>query len=304
MNWSQYNKNLVKRGSINLWLSENITQWWHAKESKKRGRPHVYTNRAIETCLTIGYLFNMPLRMVEGFLNSFFAREQIPLKAPCYTQLSRRAAQVKIPKIKAKRGQKLHLAFDSTGLKVFGEGEWKVRTHGASKRRTWRKLHLALDIETRCIAETCLTRNSVDDAEVAVQMLTNKFDGCVERVIGDGAYDKGKVYKAARKIGANLITPPARNAKQQRTVIDPAKLPRDHAIARIRMLGNDQNARKQWKIEYGYHQRSLVETTMYRFKTTFSDRLRHRKFENQITEVTIKAKILNDFVKIGFGATQ
>lgn len=261
MNWSEYNKNLVKRGNINLWLPENIATWWYIKTSEGRGRPFIYSDRAIETCLTIGYLFNMPLRMTEGFLNSFFDREELSIKASCYTQLSRRAA----PEIQAMRGQKLNLAFDSTGLKVFGEGEWKVRTHGASKRRVWRKLHLALNVKTLCITGVSLTKNSVDDAKVAAEMLIKKFDGCVEKVFGNGTYDKGKVYKAATRIGANLITPPAHNAQQQNKLIDPSKLPRDHAIARIRILGNDQNARQQWKKEIGYHKRSLTETTMYRF---------------------------------------
>lgn len=304
MNWSEYNKNLVKRGNINLWLSEDIANWWYIKTSAGRGRPLVFSDKAIETCLTVGYLFGMPLRMLEGFLNSFFSREQLLIKAPCYTQISRRASSIRIPEIKALRGHRLHLAFDSTGLKVFGEGEWKVRTHGASKRRVWRKLHIALDVKTLLIAGVALTKNSVDDAEVASKMLTEKFDGCIERMLGDGAYDKGKTYRAARKVGAQLITPPAHNARQQRKLIDPAKLPRDNAIARIRMLGNDEIARKQWKKEVGYHQRSLAETTMYRFKATFSDHLQHRRFENQSTEVLIKTRILNSFVRIGFGMTR
>lgn len=304
MNWSEYNKKLVKRGNINFWISEDVAQWWHVKNSGGRGRPPVYTDKAIETCLTISYLFKMPLRMTEGFLNSFFWREKLDIKAPCYTQMSRRSSSIKLPEIKVLPGKKVNLAFDSTGLKVFGEGEWKVRMHGASKRRLWRKLHLAVDTETLLISGASLTKNSVDDAQVAAQMLTEKFAGQVKNVLGDGAYDKTKVYKAARKIGANLIAPPAHNAKQQRILIDPAKLPRDNAIARIRMLGNDESARKEWKKEVGYHKRSLAETTMYRFKSTFSGRLQHRKIENQDAEVVIKANILNKFARIGFGGTR
>jgi hypothetical protein len=304
MNWPEYNKNLVKRGNINFWLPEDIASWWYNESKMGRGRPLVYSDRAIEACLTISYLFGLPLRMTEGFLNSFFEREKLPVKCPCYTQLSRRAPLIKIPEIKVSRGQQLHLAFDSTGLKVFGEGEWKVRTHGTSKRRIWRKLHIALDVKSLLIPEVALTTCSIDDAEVASQMLTKKFDGCVERIFGDGAYDKTKMYKAARRVGAQLLAPPAHNAKQQHKIIDPAKLPRDNAIARIRMLGNNQDARKQWKKESGYHQRSLAETTMYRFKTTFSDRLKHRLFENQSTEIAIKAKILNKFASIGFAGAR
>ena len=300
MNWPQYNKNLVKRGDITIWLSQDIGEWWYVKQSEGRGRPPVYSDKAIETCLTMGYLFGMPLRMIEGFMNSFFKHEALILKSACYTQLSRRAASITLPNIKIKRGQKLHLAFDSTGLKVFGEGEWKVRAHGASKRRTWRKLHIALDVNTQLIAAVELSSHSIDDATIAANMLESKFDGCVERVLGDGAYDKAKTYRASRRIGAQLITPPSRNAKMQRTVIDPAKLGRDHAIARIKLLGEDAQARKLWKQESGYHKRSLAETFMYRFKQTFSDKLQHRKFENQRTEASIKTNILNTLASIGF----
>lgn len=300
MNWSQYNKNLVQRGNINLWISEDIVNWWYLKQPAGRGRPFIYTDKSIEICLTIGYLYHMPLRMIEGFMNSFFEREKLSLKAPCYSQLSRRASTIKLPKIKLQRGARLHGAIDSTGLKVFGEGEWKVRTHGASKRREWRKLHLVVDVNTKIIPAIQLTSHSVDDATVGAEMLKTKLDGCVERLFGDGAYDKAKMYQASRDSGTQLITPPAKNAKMQRDIFNPAKLPRDHAIARIKMLGGDAHARKLWKQETKYHKRSIGETTMYRFKQTFTDKLQHRKFENQIAEAAIKTNILNTFARIGF----
>lgn len=302
MNWGQYNKNLVQRGNINFWISEDIVTWWYQNEAVGRGRPLLYTDKAIETCLAIGYLFHMPLRMVEGFMNSFFEREKLPLKAPCYTQLSRRAASIKLPEIKIPRGARLHVAIDSTGLKLFGEGEWKVRTHGASKRREWRKLHLIVDVHTKMIPAAKLTSHSIDDAAVGAELLKAKFDGCIERLLGDGAYDKTKMYHASRCVGGQLITPPAKNARMQQNVFNSAKIPRDHAIARIKLLGGDAQARKLWKIETGYHDRSIAETSVYRFKQTFTDRLRHRRFENQATEAAIKINILNTFARIGFGS--
>lgn len=301
MNWSDYNKNLIKRGNINFWLSEDIKEWWYEKNSGPLfGRPLVYSNKAIEATLTIRYLFKMPLRMVEGFMNSFFKREGLSIRSASYSQLSRRTSSLSIPEIRLMPGEKVHMAFDSTGLKVYGEGEWKVRTHGASKRRTWRKVHFGIDIKDLTIKAAQLTKNSIDDATVAEKMLLEAPNNAIDRVLGDGAYDREKMYNASRKIGAKLITPPARNARQQKDLINPAKLDRDNAISRIRKLGNDEAARKQWKKEVGYHKRSLAETTMYRFKNTFSDRLMHRKFENQSVEIALKVKVLNEFAKLGF----
>ena len=283
MNWSEYNKNLVKRGNINLWISEDIEKWWYIEQTRKQGRPFTYSDKAIETFLTISYLFKMPLRMTEGFLNSFFEREGLKIQSPCYTQVSRRAASITVEEIKVARGQNINIAIDSTGVKVFGEGEWKVKIHGTSQKRTWRKLHLGVDTDSSMIIRNTLTKNSVDDASIACDMLAS-LEGCVGKATGDGAYDKGKVYIAARRAGADLVVPPARNARQQKIIIDPAKLPRDNAIARIRRLGGDEEARKLWKKETGYYRRSLAETAMYRSKITFTDRLRHRKFENQQNE--------------------
>lgn len=299
MNWSQYNTNLTNRGNINLWIAEDVNSWWLSINRKKRGRPFVYSDKAVETCLTIRYLFRLPLRMTEGFINSLFQREGILLKAPCYTQLSRRMLKIELPKIKIRRGEQVNLAFDSTGLKVYGEGEWKVRTHGASKRRAWRKLHIAVNVETLCITRSALTNHSTTDAEIAKSILSKECDGAIQSILGDGAYDKSCVYREARRINAKTIIPPAHNARIQKKIIDPAKIDRDHIIAKIQMLGGDEEARKRWKKESGYYRRSLAETTMYRFKTAFSDRLQHRSFKNQVVEAALKIEILNTFTSLG-----
>ena len=58
------------------------------------------------------------------------------------------------------------MEIDSTGLKVFGEGEWKVRKHGIEKRRIWRKLHLAVNPATQDIVAAEMSLDNVHDAEV------------------------------------------------------------------------------------------------------------------------------------------
>ncbi len=303
MNWHQYNTNLIKRGNIDLWISEDIVEWWYSLDSKRRGHPLVYSDRAIETCLTFKSLFGMPLRMTEGFLQSLFQRADIFLQVPSYTQMNRRMTDIKLPQMKIQNGLQVTLALDSTGLKVYGEGEWKVRTHGISKRRIWRKLHLAVDVKTLNITHSMLTTCSTTDADAAEQMLADEAPEAIKAILGDGAYDKAKVYRMARKMNAQAIIPPAHNARIQTTIIDPAKITRDDAIAKIKMFGGDGEARKQWKEKSGYHQRSLAETSVYRFKTAFTHRLRHRLFPNQAVEAAIKINILNNFTAIGIPRT-
>ena len=85
---------------------------------------------------------------------------QVDVPIPDFTSLAKRAANLNVSLDVARRSGPLDIVVDSTGLKVFGEGEWKARKHGASKQRTWRKLHLAANPETHEIEAMVLTENS------------------------------------------------------------------------------------------------------------------------------------------------
>ena len=177
--------------------------------------------------------------------------------------------------------------FDSTGLKVYGEGEWQVRAHGASKRRTWRKLHLAIDPRSGEVLVAELTDHSKGDAQVAEGMM-GKVHGNVRRVYGDGAYDSHRLRKKISDKGAEPKIPPPRNAVKG-TLVDEATRKRNAAISAINGLGGDDEARALWKKLEGDHTRSRVETTMFRFKIIFGSDLRSRVWENQHTEAFLNA---------------
>ena len=182
----------------------------------------------------------------------------------------------------------MHLVIDSTGLKVYGEGEWKVRQHGYSKRRTWKKLHLIVDAKTHKIAAATLTANDVHDGEMLPPLLA-KITQPIAELAADGAYDHRKVYDllAERKIRALIV--PRRNAKIRRHGnAKGARHLRDENLRRIRKVG-----RKAWKVESGYHQRSLAETAMFRYKRIFGDRLRAREEHAQFLEAMICCSALN-----------
>ncbi|TPE62821.1 IS5 family transposase, partial [Shewanella sp. LC2] len=147
INWKQYNQALINRGSLTFWIDEDAIAQWKAKaEQPRKGRPRVFSDLAITTALMVKRVFSMPLRALQGFINSVFKLADIPLSCPHYTCISKRAKTVKIAFKTKTRGTIEHLAIDSTGLKVYGEGEWKVKKHGTDgKRRVWRKLHIAVD---------------------------------------------------------------------------------------------------------------------------------------------------------------
>lgn len=290
-NWSEYNKSLVGRGNLTIWISEAaMAHWYELETSGKRGSSLTYSNLAIEACLMVKMLFKLPLRQTEGFVNSLFEMMRIALSSPDYTTLSRRLSSLEVKLPLRNLGGKLHLCIDSTGVKVYGEGEWKVRTHGWSKRRTWRKLHLAIDAETQQIVGVEATSNAVDDAAAVEDLLNQVPVGTeVEEVSADGAYDKRKTYNALNKHGTKAIIPPRKNAKiWQHGNLKKERHIRDENLRRIRKVG-----RKQWKIESGYHQRSLAETGVFRYKQTFGGEVSSRKAETQFNEMKLKCQILN-----------
>lgn len=295
-NWPEYNESLVQRGSLTFWLDEKIIRQWHSKaKTSHRGRPLEYTNAAIELALTLRAVFHLTLRATQGFIKSVFSWAKLELKTPDYTTLCKRQRnlEINLPRCNLSK-EKLHIVIDSTGLKVFGEGEWKVRQHGYSKHRTWRKLQIALDVNSQEIVCAMLTTNDCHDKEV-LQEIVEAIEAPIATVGGDGAYEShaNYTYLDNRKIKA--LIPPRKDAKiKQHGNSKAPAVARDKIVREIRTLG-----RKHWKQENGYHQRSLVETAMFRLKTLFGEDLRNRIFEHQTTEAFIRCRALNLITELG-----
>src|SRR5215467_2997327 len=144
-NWPKYNRSLIQRGDITLWCSDDAIGSWILPNEGKRGRPIMYSDEAILCALMIKVVYRLPLRALEGFLISLLELFGILLPVPSYTQICRRAASLgqTVKRLSSKKNI-TDIVLDSSGLKVYGEGEWKVRQHGKSKRRTWRKIHLGI----------------------------------------------------------------------------------------------------------------------------------------------------------------
>lgn len=306
-NWSKYNEALVQRGSITLWFDEECIKEWRSKKTKTgRGRPEEYSDMAIQAGLTLKAIFNLRFRGTQGFIKSLIKMLELEIKAPSYSLLCKRQKQIKIalPKRKLQPGEGLNLACDTTGLKVYGEGEWKVRQHGWVKHRLWRKLHIAMNVESQEIEAFELTELGIQDCE-GVSMLLDQIKRPIDFMRGDGAYDRFSCYEEADKRGFQLITPPQRNAKlsserkKYKRKIKPKVLnKRDEEIQAVRELG-----RKEWKIQRGYHKRSLAETTMFRIKNILGNRLSTRILAHQKTETAVWCRIINKMTMLGMPKT-
>jgi hypothetical protein len=288
-NWPEYDRALVQRGSLTIWFDEEfLREHWRPAPTGRRGAPFQYSDIAIQTLLTLKAVFDLPYRMVEGLAGSIVRLMGLALPIPDHTLLSRRAQTLTVRIPRRQRAGPIHVGVDSTGLKIYGEGEWKVRRHGAGKRRTWRKVHLAFDAEVKDALAVEVTTEAWTDGEV-VQGLLDQIEGDLAQVDGDGAYDTRGVYNAAMERDATVAVPPRENA-----VPWEADHPRTQALATIAEQGLPA-----WKQAVGYHRRSLAENGIYRFKQLFGERLASRLFETQVTEVHVRVAALNVMTYLG-----
>lgn len=222
----------------------------------------------------------------------------LDLPVPSYTQISRRAQTLHKCIRRLIKGKKnCHIIFDSTGLKVYGEGEWKVKVHGKSKRRTWRKFHIGIDAETQDILCCELTENNKGDAEVAEKML-DRMPGGIKSARGDGAYDGQRFRKKVYEKGGICTVPPPRDATYK-GIPDGWERERDKCLAEIEGFGGGEDGRRLWKICSQYHQRSLAETAMFRVKKMFGERLKARSIGAQESESICKCLAINKMNKFG-----
>lgn len=211
-NWLRYNKALLNRGSLTFWIDEQtIKSWCCTEHHGRRGRGFVFSDVAIETALVVKGVFNLSLRALEGFTNSVFKLANVPLTSPSYSCLSKRAKTIDIHYRATSRGPVSHVVIDSTGLKVYGEGELKMRKHGKEKRRVWRKLHLAVDPNTREIMAGALSVVSVADNEVLPTLLNSLRRG-IRQVSADDAYDTRACHSLLQRKGCKVTVPSRSNA--------------------------------------------------------------------------------------------
>lgn len=288
-NWPEYDRALVQRGSLTVWFDDAFLHGhWRAAHNGKRGAPFTYSDAAIHTLLTLKAVFHLPYRAVEGLARSLVGLMGLDLPVPDHTQMSRRAQRLRVGIPRRPRAGPVHLVVDSTGLKIFGEGEWKVRQHGVGKRRTWRKVHLGFDADVKDVVAVEVTTVAWTDAEVFAGLL-EQVEGEISQVDADGAYDTRDVYDAAAGRDAKVAIPPRGNA-----VPWEAGHPRTLALEAIAEKGL-----AGWKQAVNYHRRSIAENGMYRLKQLFGPGLASRIFESQVTEVHVRVAAINVMTYLG-----
>jgi Transposase DDE domain len=288
--WKQYNKQLVNRGKINFWIDPQVLKTWKAARKKKNGRPFAYSDALIEMMCTIRFKFHLSLRETEGFFHSLTALMRLIFKVPSYTQVCRRMKNLPIPTDLLVKKNITDIVLDTTGLKVYGEGEWRAEKYGG--KRAWKKLHLALDPDSGKLVLAEITDEYVHDTTYLEKSL-QKVNGRKGRVFIDGIADGLRCYRLAQKYNKELLTPPKRGAIIRR---EEGFERRNDAVRVIRGLGNDRLARSIWGKLVGYNRRVVVESMMSRWKRIYGADLKSRCVKRQGIEVQLKATMINEMI--------
>ena len=282
-NWREYEVALRDRGSLTVWVTPEAIAAWHPARTGRPGRSAHYSDLAIETGVMLRLAFARPWRQTEGLLRSVTTLLGLSLDVPDHTTLSRRSAALSLVTALAVPAGPVTVVIDSTGLKVFGAGEWQMAKHGGRDRRTWRKLHLAIDPDTGEVLASALTTTEEGDASL-VRPLLDQIAAPIAAVLADGAYDGDPVYRAVadRAPAAAVIIPPRATAVVSEVSAAGAPTPRDRHIEMIAAKG-----RLGWQKAVGYGRRSLVETGMLRYKTIIGRTLRARTLPAQKVEARV-----------------
>ncbi len=286
-NWSSYNAALRKRGSLLIWLDKEMT--WLAPPDGRPGRPAVFSDTAIQFCLTIKVLFKLPSRQTTGMVASLSGMANLDWAVPDYSTLCRRQKTLAVQFPYRRANGPLNLLVDSTGIKFPGDGEWQARKHGPQGRRQWRKVHLAIDTATSDIRAVEFTPSSDGDSPILPERLNQTPEGeQIGTVTADGAYDTRRCHTAIVDRQATAIIPIHKNGRPWKEDCPPATARNET----LRVTRHYDGA--FWKHWTGYHARSRIEAKMRCLKA-FGERIAARDPDRQTAEIQIRVALMNQF---------
>jgi hypothetical protein len=231
--------------------------------------------------------FKLAYRTLQGFAQSFLTKLLPGRKVPDYTLICKRVQTLgmTLPKLSSRGSRTVIL--DASGMKVVGEGEWKVKVHGRGRPRKWVKVHLAVDPDTQEIVAEVTTTSQVGDSSMTGTLL-DQLKSPAQEVLADGGYDRQEARKTIKAKKGKPVIPPPKNAKYKGVGDE-----RDRAIFEILGLGGDREAKRLWGKLTGYNRRVLVETAFSSLKRLFGDRFFSKTIERQKVESRVRCLLIN-----------
>ncbi len=292
-NWQEYNESLVKRGE--MYLTFDFLESWEPDLEElnrgKLGRKYAYPWAFIELLMLIHVIFHLPYRQLEGFLRKL--SDLIPgVKPTDYSNIWRRGIQLKLDLSEtiSSSYEPVVIAVDSTGIKVTNRGEWmreKWKIH-----RGWIKVHLAVDVKTKEIVAIEVTDERVSDGSKFNSLIDQAEENLpgrkIEKVLGDGAYDRREIFNHLREKGIQPVIKTRSNASTKARG-SPA---RAKAVREAKDLGY-----LDWKQKYSYGRRWAAETAFSAVKRISGEHVAATKTENMMQEVILKFSFYNMLIQ-------
>lgn len=288
--WKYYNAKKVQEGSLTLFIDPEIAKQWVVHN--RPGRPS-YNLAVIQLALILRERFRICLRSTQGLLASLLQLLGMSNQAPHYTLYCKRAWEIS-KQLQRYAKQPAVVAADSTGIKVYGEGEWRKSRIGYGRHQKWIKFHITMDLEARQVIAHQVTDDNTIDASV-IPRLFDQIHEPIKIFIGDGAYDRAVSRLHLHQRGIRAIIPPRCDAVLNSA---PYMSDRNEAVHLMLLANDPKDGRKEWKKSSGYHRRSLIESAFSSMKRRFGDRVTTRKSENQAMQLQIRCHILNRFAAL------
>ena len=290
MGWKETDEKLIRRGELILDI-ESLKD--HRQELKKmnkgkRGRSYRIANSYVQLLAVVRYLFSMPYRQLEGYTR--ILHRLVPdLPQADYSGIRKRILRLSVDPYKDLKdtSEPVTIAIDSTGVSVQKAGGWIERKHGKKKRYV--KLHFAVNTVTHEVGAMEVSTDDVHDVKTLPGLLEESGRRVrVEKMIGDGAYDSGDVYRFLEDKGVEAVIKPRRNASTRAG--PPA---RRRAVELCRELGYEA-----WARLTGYGARWAVETAYSTFKRLFGEHSLARSLESIAGELVGKVALYNLLVNM------
>ncbi|OOY14404.1 IS5 family transposase [Thioclava sp. DLFJ4-1] len=290
-NWSSYNEALRTRGSMLIWIDRKMA--WFAPPEKRPGRSTVFWDAAIQFCLSVKVLLQLPLRQTAGMVAHLLRLAGLDWTVPDFSTLCRRQKTLVVQIPYRRVDGRLNLLVHSTGIKFLGDGEWQARKHGVRGRRQWRKVHLAMDTATSDIRAIEFTPSGDGDSPIKPDLLGQiPKDEQIGTVTADEAYHTRRCQAAITARLAVPIIPVRKNGRPWKEN-GPAAKARNETLRATKHYG-----KAFWNTWTGFHARSRVEAKMRGIKE-FGERIAAKDPDLQTAEIPIRVALMNRFNALG-----
>lgn len=225
IDWKTYNKKLVDRGHKAQRFTGNLARYvrenWakeveeknNAGDRSKGGRKFQYPDTLFILLCVVKAYNGLTYRLLEGYANplleglpvpSFGAiRERVSLLDPdAIKKIDDEIVRAKLT------GKRISMVWDASGLRINGKHVWNEEKYGQKKKRKWKKVHFAADIESGIIVGFNVHEPSESEVKEErlyqfMAQIQEKIGNIavLERFFGDGAYDVRGFFEFLKSLG-------------------------------------------------------------------------------------------------------